>query len=311
MAKTSKSKGGSLKRGRPPLGHDNTRPLVGGSLNNNRVNSRAKSSKATRALINAHHQLHKARAAAVAANNSSLVGELDEQLQNLGGLEAYQAASLTGQRQDRGGDSSEKLVEWLREHNLIRTTPCPLAVPSLRVLEIGALSSRNAISKMIGRGIETVKRIDLHSQEPDQIEEIDFMQLPVPESDEAKFDIVSLSLVLNYVPDVSQRGQMLQRTTSFLRQSSIQGRDSLPCLFVVLPLPCLTNSRYMTHDHFVEILASLGYRLINRHDSKKLSYTLFKWTHHNATKIPGFKKTEINPGKSKNNFAIVLTPSQN
>ncbi|KAK5941926.1 25S rRNA (adenine2142-N1)-methyltransferase [Knufia obscura] len=303
MARTKSSK---LKSGRPPLAvrtDSGTAKVT--------VNARQKSSRATRSLINKHHQLQKARATASAAGDHELVQDLDEQLQNLGGLQAYQAASLTGQDRDRGGDSSEKLVEWLRKYDLVgssRTTQ------NLRVLEVGALSSKNAISGMIGKGVEVVKRIDLHSQEPAVIEEADFMTFPVPGRDGDKYDILSLSLVLNFVPDVAQRGEMLRRTTMFLRPhttNSGQGastRDSaaLPSLFVVLPLPCLTNSRYMTHDHFVSIMESLGYELREHHESQKLSYMLFMWNGAKHDKSKVFKKVEINPGRTRNNFAVVL-----
>lgn len=311
MARTSKSKGASLQKGRPPLKAGLTKTVGPNLGQRDTINPRRKSSKATRTLIRAHHQLQKSRAAAVTAGDESLIREIDSKIQELGGLEAYQAASLTGQDRDRGGDSSEKLVDCLRGYGLIG----PKVASRLRVLEVGALSSKNAISSIIGKGIESVKRIDLHSQEPDHIEEIDFMDFPVPDSDVDKYDILSLSLVLNYVPDVSLRGEMLRRTTRFLRHlpdEETEGHEKLPCLFVVLPLPCLNNSRYMTHDHFVSIMASLEYILVKHHDSQKLSYMLFTWT-GSAESMSGrnheYKKIEINPGKSRNNFAVVLGPS--
>lgn len=315
MGKPSKNKNASLKHGRPPITYAATVVQTPAHTKSKNINARRKSSKATRTLINLHHQLQKSRAAAVSNGNETLLREIDAQISQLGGLEAYQAASLTGQDRDRGGDSSEKLVEWLRGYGLIGTPAGDKSVRNLRVLEIGALSSKNAISGAIGKGIETVKRIDLHSQEPGCIEEIDFMELQVPSSEADKFDIVSLSLVLNYVPEISQRGDMLRRTTEFFRHvdrhqdTPASGGRKLPCLFVVLPLPCLQNSRYMTHDHFVCIMASIGFVLIEHHDSQKLSYMLFQWT-GTFLSTPGqvheFKKIEINPGKSRNNFAIVL-----
>lgn len=317
MARSNKNKNASLQKGRPPLKAGATKLATSGPGQGNTINPRRKSSRATRTLISAHHRLQKARAAAVTAGDETLVREVDDQIQQLGGLEAYQAASLTGQDRDRGGDSSEKLVDWLRGYGFIGSKAAKDLPQRLRVLEVGALSSKNAISSTIGKGIESVKRIDLHSQEPEHIEEIDFMDLPVPQSDVEKYDILSLSLVLNYVPDVSLRGEMLRHTTKFLRiihdkeGEEDERQEKLPCLFVVLPLPCLSNSRYMTHDHFVGIMASLGYVLIEHYDSQKLSYMLFTWTGPPETtmgRIIEYKKIEINPGKSRNNFAVVLGP---
>jgi len=321
MAISKNTRTTALKAGRPPLSKTNGKPLnEGNSSSRNNINARRKSSKATRKLINTHHQLHKARAAALASNNHDLITHIDEQIKQLGGLEAYQQASLTGQDKDRGGDSSEKLVEWLRKYDLVGSF---IKAEGLRVLEVGALSSRNAISGMMGKGVAEVKRIDLHSQEPGRIEEIDFMDFPLPDTETEKHDVVSLSLVLNYVPEAAGRGDMLRRTTKLLRERKheprMSGRESsgdrelpLPCLFLVLPLSCLRNSRYMTHDHLVAIMRHLGYEEIERHDSTKLAYMLFKWHGKNAisTDEPRiFKKVEINPGKTRNNFAIILDAS--
>ncbi|KAK5091966.1 25S rRNA (adenine2142-N1)-methyltransferase [Exophiala xenobiotica] len=310
MGKVTRNRGSGLKSGRPPLSTTNTGQGSTSTVGKHNVNARRKSSKATRNLINKHHQLHKSRAAAVAAGDHKHVGEIDGQLQQLGGLEAYQAASLTGQDKDRGGDSSERLVEWLRKYNLVGPTRTKLG---LRVLEVGALSSQNAISRMVGKGVEIVKRIDLNSQEPNVIEKADFMTFPISDACAVKYDIVSLSLVLNYVPDAAGRGEMLRRTTSFLRRqgtidstTAVDAPSPLPCLFAVMPLPCLTNSRYMTHNHFVSIMNSLGYEILERHESQKLSYTLFRWHSDKQETRKTFKKVEINPGRMRNNFAVVM-----
>jgi hypothetical protein len=41
--------------------------------------------------------------------------EIENQLEAIGGLKAYQSASMLGQAEDRGGDSSKILVGWLKE----------------------------------------------------------------------------------------------------------------------------------------------------------------------------------------------------
>ncbi|KAJ9659050.1 25S rRNA (adenine2142-N1)-methyltransferase [Neophaeococcomyces mojaviensis] len=317
MAILKRNKSMPLRAGRPPLSSASGGRSESNLPLKNTVNARRKSSKATRKLINTHHQLHKARAAALDSKDHHLVARIDNQIEQLGGLEAYQQASLTGQDKDRGGDSSEKLVEWLRKYDLLGPAK---RRDALRVLEVGALSSRNAISGVLSRGVGEIRRVDLHSQEPELIEEIDFMDFPVPEIEAEKYDIISLSLVLNYVPDAAGRGEMLRRTTKFLRsiQQEIESvkdnsnetrHPALPCLFLVLPLPCLNNSRYTTHNHLTTIMQHLGYEEIEHHNSTKLSYMLFKWYGDDMTKNDtpiAFKKSEINPGKTRNNFSIVL-----
>jgi hypothetical protein len=73
----------------------------------------------------------------------------------------------------------------------------------LRVLEIGALVPNN----YAGHPWIVNTPLDLHSRHP-QIQEQDFMDRPSPaQSGEALYDVVSCSLVLNFVPSPEGRGQ--------------------------------------------------------------------------------------------------------
>lgn len=153
-----------------------------------------------------------------------------------------------------------------------------------------------------------VRRIDLSSRHP-SIETQDFMERPLPEKDHEKFDVISLSLVLNYVSLPTGRGAMLRRTTEFLRDRSFDQADSplaglFPSLFLVLPAPCVTNSRYLNEDRLAEVMNCLGYALIRSKLSSKLCYQL--WRLNGGGMGHGVLKKEVNPGKSRNNFAIVL-----
>ena len=284
-------------------------------------------SSAGRRLIRAHHTLHKQLTAATSRQDSNAVDILRSQLASLGGLERYQDASLAGQSKERGGDTSGVLVQWL-------TSAC--GGPSgLSLLEVGALSVENACarSKIFGGGIE---RIDLNSRHPD-IREEDFMDLPLPKGEKEFFDVVSLSLVVNYVGDPESRGNMLARVADFLRSrperkqrvdqikteesdglpegkhEDIGGKaeDIFPALFLVLPAPCVNNSRYLDEERLKAILETLGFSLIRRKLSSKLIYYL--WRHADPEGREGkgksnavFKKQEIRKGKDRNNFAIVL-----
>lgn len=44
--------------------------------------------------------------------------------------------------------------------------------------------------------------IDLNPQDPSKVSKYDFMKFPIPEE---KFDVIGLSLVLNFVGDLKQR----------------------------------------------------------------------------------------------------------
>ncbi|PWY85667.1 nucleolus protein [Aspergillus sclerotioniger CBS 115572] len=258
----------------------------------------ALSSKATRNLIRSHHRLLKARAQAVQAGDETLAGMIDAQIRENGGLKSYQLASKLGQSLDRGGDSSKVLVDWIASRLLpLENTPC-----KLRVLEIGALSTKNACST---NKCLDVTRIDLNSQEPGILKQ-DFMERPLPTDASDKFHIISLSLVLNYVPDAAGRGEMLKRCISFMTKSPPSGSSLAitPSLFFVLPVACVTNSRYLTESRLQDIMFSMGFVLAKSKQSSKLIFQL--WDHVGEYMPNSFKKETLNPGKIRNNFAIIV-----
>lgn len=287
-----KSKAKSLSSGRPP---NLTKPRA--SL----------SSQATRTLIRSHHQLNKQLEAAKAKGNDAEASELAKKIEDLGGLKSYQQASIQGQSNDRGGDSSALLMKWLQPTSAALSK----TEPKLRLLEVGALSTTNICSKS---GLFDVQRIDLNSQ-ADGILQQDFMQRPLPASPADTFDIISLSLVLNYVPDAPGRGEMLKRTCQFLdtrrridRAAEVQA--TFPALFLVLPAPCIANSRYMDEARLGAIMTSLGYTMMQRKQTAKLVYYLWRLEGAARDAKARFPKLEVNPGAGRNNFSIVLTPSR-
>ncbi|KAI5457896.1 putative methyltransferase-domain-containing protein [Mariannaea sp. PMI_226] len=265
--------------------------------------SRSMSRKASRALINTHHQLDKQRRQAAAKNDKKAVEQISEEIAKLGGIDRYQKASLQGQSVDRGGDTSKVLLEWLPVTELKkRDRP-------LRMLEVGALSTRNACSTS---RLFDMQHIDLNSQEPG-IKQQDFMDRPLPKQETELFDIISLSLVLNFVPEAEGRGQMLLRTLSFLRDTSEAPSGAagkfFPSLFVVLPRSCVQNSRYFTDDRFDELMTVLGYTRMKTKMTQKLTYSLWLRVGSAPKKLPIFSKKELNPGRTRNNFVMTLNSS--
>jgi 25S rRNA (adenine2142-N1)-methyltransferase len=277
----------TLSQGRPPT----VKPV------------RSISSKATRSLIRTHHILEKERAKAVAAGDDAKASSLAKEIELQGGIESYQRASLIGQTNERGGDSSKVLMEWL-DPIIPALKELSTRGESIRMLEVGALSVTNACSKS---RLFNMERIDLNSQ-ADGIMQQDFMERPLPHDDLERFDIISLSLVLNYVPEPVGRGQMLLRILKFLKARQYVGgpQDFLPSLFLVLPAPCLTNSRYMDENRLEAIMGSLGFVNVRKKLSNKLVYCLWRLEGLTSKGMLTFKKKEIRSGKSRNNFAIVL-----
>lgn len=213
---------------------------------------------------------------------SHRLGQIDGEVASMGGLEAYQRASTSGQDGKRGGDSSRWLMQQLGSSGDKEAT----------ALEIGCLSPTNLIST--SGYFARVDRLDLHSQHP-SITQQDFMERPVPRESE-RYSLVLCLLVLNFVPTPQGRGDMLKRTREFLQPGG--------ALFLVLPLPCVANSRYTTQESLEKIMESLGYRLRVSHEARKVCYWL--WDYVGGGKKRLFPKKVIHDGKGRNNFCIVL-----
>ena len=277
----------SLTHGRPPLVVKPSKSLP---------------SKTTRTIIREHHRLLKQKAQAEKNGIPEQVSELERRIAANGGLEVYQLASQNGQHSSRGGDTSKQLIHWLEELCVL-----PLAHGQLRALEIGSLSPTNVISQQMN---VQMTRIDLKSTHPDILEQ-NFMQRPLPQTDMDRFHLVSCSLVVNFVPDPEERGEMLKRTAQFLLSPASNSIDAQvpPLLFLTLPLPCVENSRYLTIDHLAYIMDLIGFEKVREKTSTKIYYSLWQLSHlpRQPTLV---KKKEIRSGKYRNNFCIVLAHSK-
>jgi 25S rRNA (adenine2142-N1)-methyltransferase len=287
MKRRSRRRPASLSHGRPPT--------------TKHAQSTALSSKATRNLIRSYHQLLKAHERALKEGDSALADSIEAQIQSNGGLESYQLASRAGQSLERGGDSSKVLVDWIKPKlALLRSSSV-----KLRVLEVGALSTRNACSQ--NPSLE-VTRIDLHPQEPGILQQ-DFMERPIPVHDDEKFHLISLSLVLNYVPAAAGRGDMLRRCAPFLTgtlPSDFSLIDFAPCLFLALPAACVINSRYLNEKRLQDVMRSLGFKLLESKMTLKLCFQLWEYDTCAPRTAKHFGKDILNPGVVRNNFSIVI-----
>jgi 25S rRNA (adenine2142-N1)-methyltransferase len=263
-------------------------------------------SERSRTIIRTHHRLQKEHTAALKRGDATSAEEIARAIERNGGIKTYQAASKQGQAKDRGGDSSKVLVDWLQQSHILDSKArgrIDAGKAQLRCLEVGALSTTNEISKY--SSAINMTRIDLNSQGAG-IEKQDFMERLFPRSEEEKFDIISLSLVLNYVPDAPGRGEMLKRLTKFLHEGAATANETstLPALFFVLPLPCVDNSRYLDEPLLLRIMRDLGFIMKYSKNTSKLCYYLFA-----LTEKPTYATTEkrkIRDGPGMNNFCIVV-----
>ncbi|GAA5859947.1 hypothetical protein JCM1840_001811 [Sporobolomyces johnsonii] len=276
------------------------------------------------ALIRAYHAIEK-QLASPALTDPDERKKLVKKQEELGGLAAYQAASVHGGDKSRGGESSKWLIKQIKELKIgledkgkgkEKEKVEPTIVDGkkvwpkierrkLRLLDVGAIAGTAYAD---WPWISTVS-IDLNPQAP-HVLPYNFFDYPVPETDDDKFDVVALSLVMNFEGSLVNRGHMLLHAHSYLRPSASLGGY----LYIVLPLPCLTNSRYLSHDHFRSILASTGWDVIKQHDSAKLTYWLVRQREADAEGKRGdgkvWKREEVRAGVHRNNFTVRVEPGE-
>ena len=116
---------------------------------------------------------------------------------------------------------------------------------------------------------------------------------------------------MNFVGEPAARGEMLRLCARLLPPSGL--------LFLVLPEPCIYNSRYLKFGLLDKILRSVGLPIIDGGYKRtpKLFFALCRRTESGAEPEPGagaeagggvrsFKRQLVRGGKDRNNFCIVL-----
>jgi hypothetical protein len=304
-------------------------------------------------LIRTFHTLEKKLAAV--ATDPSLCDEaarearrssLRAEQEALGGLDAYQKASLAGESTEAYAQFSA--AEWVLEElsgkpltathkSAQRTDPVPLPggpdrpdAPALQLLDVGAivnhyppepepqrepgpalgaLRSHSTLGPTLpgGRRLH-VTSIDLNPQE-ECVLKADFfdfaeqqLQLPRDASSSGRYDVIVLSLVMNFVGDPAMRGVMIRRCAELLAEGGL--------LFLVLPEPCLYNSRYLKFGVFEKMMRSCGLPILpgGWKRTSKLFFALCRRTESSAEREPprAFGKKLLRNGGGMNNFCILL-----
>ena len=100
-------------------------------------------------------------------------------------------------------------------------------------------------------------------------------------------------------------------------------------VFLVLPLPCVTNSRYLDQERLIAIMRAVGFELVRERwkEGGRVGYWLFAWRapvqalYTSGTgkgqKVKGatksgehlHRKVMLRDGPGFNNFAICLPPA--
>lgn len=83
------------------------------------ANSSSNTSQSSRTIIRQFHVLLKRQAqlknVASDPSTSTALADVEQQIEELGGLESYQRMSAAGQGNDRGGGSEKVLIGWLKD----------------------------------------------------------------------------------------------------------------------------------------------------------------------------------------------------
>ncbi|KAA1474831.1 nucleolus protein [Dentipellis sp. KUC8613] len=275
-----------VTRRKVPVTSSSKQPSASGSSNPH----------SSRTLIRRFHVLLKKqtrlRKEPANVSNKQALAAVEKEIEELGGLSAYQRMSAIGQGNDRGGGTEKIFVEWLKELEWNHVK----GKGKHKLLEVGALKpdNYNSCSSWLD-----VQSIDLHSQHSSILEQ-DFLLMDAVHH-QGKWDLISLSLVVNFVPDAHDRGRMLQLAHRMLR------RDGL--LFLALPLPCVTNSRYTTSEHLRALMEMIGFTQLQERwkPGGKMAYWLYRKAE--PATLPRdhrfLRKTVLRQG-NRNNFAILL-----
>ncbi|KAG5718665.1 UPF0657 nucleolar protein [Termitomyces sp. T112] len=247
-----------------------------------------------RTTIRQFHVLSKRRAQLKAGttNEESVeaLAAVEDEITQLGGLETYQRMSAIGQGTDRGGGSEKILIKWLKDFGLHKNCACKLCL-----LEVGALKPDNYST--CATWIDPTP-LDLRSRHPSIIEQ-DFLQLDVT-AHRNKWDILSLSLVLNFVPEPKDRGRMLLIAHDILIPNGH--------LFLALPFACVNNSRYLDLRNLESLLAAIGFTKVKEKwkEGRKMAYWLFQKAEPSGLSPEIFGKKSVLRQGNRNNFCILL-----
>jgi len=122
--------------------------------------------------------------------------------------------------------------------------------------------------------------------------------------------------VLNFVPEPKQRGKRTRRESvdeaglmlKLIREQLRPQKSSL--LYLVLPLPCVHNSRYLDGDFLEGLMRAVGFTLIRQRwkEGGKVGYWLWAWQSDSGRSRASDwqKKQLLQDGPKRNNFAVVL-----
>ena len=282
-----------------------------------------KSRKVQRQVTTKFHQLTHKRAELLGQGkdeHAEEVKDIDAQIERMGGREKYQEASqlstsifsttrwVLGRLGNLGILQGKLLQGKLLEDNGSggdsdndndSDNGNNARVP-IQVLEVGAINTQLIVASSKPGVRMTVRAIDLRSTSP-EIESQDFNQLPVPSP--PIYDAIVCSMVINCVPTPEERGTMLK----LLHAQLVPGGHC----FLMLPLLCLNNSKFITKKIFVQMLRALGFEVSETKETPKIWFGVLRKTGDSVAENALQKwltvKTINKDKKFRNTFAVVFS----
>lgn len=82
------------------------------------------------------------------------------------------------------------------------------------------------------------------------------------------FDVIINSMVINSVPDAGDRAEMLLKT---MRHLNYKGY-----VFLMLPLLCLNNSKFLTKSKFEDMLRGIGFDVVLKKETPKIFFVVLQ-----------------------------------
>ncbi|GMF54121.1 unnamed protein product [Phytophthora fragariaefolia] len=250
-----------------------------------RMKSRRKARQVTTSFHRLTHELDRLKQRKPAdqaqqLERSERMAEINQQLDALGGRQAYQDASILN-------TSFHRTSKWVFQL-LTRFELRPKAKqPPLRVLEVGAINTQLLSCPWLD-----VRAIDLNSRH-ERIEQRDFFSL----KPSGEFQVLVSSMVINCVPGADKRGEMLRLYREHLKEGGL--------LFLMLPLLCLRHSKFMTYARFTKILEAVGFRVRETKDSPKVAFFCLERA-ETVDEKASFPQKLLVSGDKRNDFSVVI-----
>ena len=212
------------------------------------VTFQLKSRRIARQRTTKFHSLMHSHEAAQRAGDNATAHALSKKIESE--RKAYQHASIVS-------TAHHRTSRWVfQELERLQRRPRK-GCAALKALEVGAINTQ----LVDGAPWLDVDAIDIASRPP-RIRAIDFFELDLVTP--PMYDVLVLSMVINCVPAAEARGAMLRLCRAHLRIGGL--------FFVMLPLLCLCNSRYMTESLFVALLHRLGFVLRGHKRTPKVAF---------------------------------------